>query len=198
MVTAPKPLPRMTEAEYLEWEARQDTRHEFVDGEVFAMVGVSRPHVYIVANLMRDLGVHLRGTPCSPMATDFKVRSPRGNYRYPDVFVECERKGGGTYHSEEPVLLIEVLSDSTRKIDERDKPLEYFNIPTLQEYVLIEQDFVKVQVLRRSQHWRADTYFLGDSIRFDSIDLDLPVEDVYERVETGELREWRERDADGE
>ena len=95
------------------------------------------------------------------------------------------------------MLIVDVLSESTRQIDERDKPLEYFNIPSLREYVLIEQDFVKVQVLRREQNWRADTYFLGDDIRFDSIDLDLPVEDVYERVETAVLTEWRSREAEG-
>lgn len=188
----------MTEAEYLAFENDNDheQRHEFVDGHLVAMVGAARPHVLIVASLMRHLGNALAGTRCAPMSNDFKVRSPRGNYRYPDIVVECAPSGGDRYHSEEPVLIVEVLSESTRKADERDKPLEYFNIPSLREYVLIEQDFVKVQVLRRDENWRADTYFLGDVIRFDSIDCDLPVEAVYERVETDELAEWRARDDD--
>lgn len=188
---------KMTEAEYLAFENDSDReqRCEFVDGRLVAMVGAARPHVLIVANLMRHLGNALAGTPCAPMSNDFKVRSPRGTYRYPDIVIECGGDGGDTYYSEDPVLIVEVISESTRRIDERDKPLEYFNIPSLKEYVLIEQDFVKVQVLRREQNWRADTYFLGDTIRFDSIDLDLPVENVYERVQTAELAAWRARNA---
>ena len=198
MATAPK-RGTMTESEYLEWEARQDTKHEFVDGEVFAMSGASSEHDLIAANLIRHFGNHLSGTRCVVRTSDMKLRSPRGNYRYLDMSVECDIAGRdrNTHFVDEPVLVIETLSESTRKTDERDKPLEYFNIPSLQEYVLIEQDFVKVQVLRREQNWRADTYFLGDDIRLDSIDLDLPVEDVYERVETAELTEWRSRDAEG-
>jgi len=193
MATAPKQPERISEADYLDFENDNEQRHEFVDGQIVAMVGAARPHIYIVGNLMRDFGVHLRGTGCIPMSNDIKVRSPRGNYRYPDIVVECTREKGGKHHTEEPVMIIEVLSESTRKTDERDKPLEYFNIPSLKEYVLIEQDFVKVQVLRRNANWRADTYFLGDAIRFDCIDFSLPVEDVYERVETDELRAWRTR-----
>ena len=88
-----------------------------------------------------------------------------------------------------PVIIVEVISRSTRRIDEKAKQLEYINIPTLKEYVMIEQDFVDVRVLRKSNDWRTSHYFLGETVHFESIDLTLPVEEIYYRVDNQDMSE---------
>jgi Uma2 family endonuclease len=99
---------------------------------------------------------------------------------------------GNDYFSTSPVLIVEVLSNSTRKRDLTTKLLQYINLPSVQEYVLIEQDIVSVQVLRRSNHWQSEYFFLGDSVTFESVDLTLTVEDVYDRVDNEDMNEFRQ------
>jgi Uma2 family endonuclease len=82
------------------------------------------------------------------------------------------------------------LSKSTRRIDETTKRFNYINIPTLQEYVLIEQDFVDIEVVRRSEGWQPKHYFLGDEVTFESIGLTLPVEEIYQRVKNQDMAEF--------
>ena len=88
------------------------------------------------------------------------------------------------------VILVEVLSRSTRKTDKNDKFLEYINIPTLQEYVLIEQDFVDIEIFRKKDNWFPKHYFLGDEVTFKSIELTLTVEEVYHRVNNEDMIEF--------
>lgn len=88
-----------------------------------------------------------------------KIRSPTGNYRYPDCMVVCEDEEPDDYYTRSPVILVEVISRSTRKVDEQTKRLEYINIPTLKEYVVIEQDYVDVAVYRLSDDWRSTHWF---------------------------------------
>lgn len=117
-----------------------------------------------------------------------KVKTPSGQYRYPDVLVACDSNFvDNKQATQTPVLIVEVLSHSTRKADEKTKLLEYINIPTLQAYMLIEQDFADVRVLRKSDDWRTTHYFLGEEIDFESIDLTLPVADIYDRVENQDM-----------
>jgi Uma2 family endonuclease len=94
--------------------------------------------------------------------------------------------------SENPVLIVEVLSKSTRKTDTAVKLLRYINLPSLQEYVLIEPDFVSVQMLRRYRHWLPEYYFLDDSVVFESIGLTLTVEEIYDRVDNADMNEFRQ------
>ena len=116
-----------------------------------------------------------------------KVKTSTGSFRYPDGMVVCEQDNENDYYKTKPVILVEVLSHSTRKIDEKDKLLEYINIPTLEEYVLIEQDFADVTVYRRSDDWRSTHYFLGEEIFFESIELAIAVSDIYHRVKNADM-----------
>ena len=109
-------------------------------------------------------------------------------YYYPDVLVNCPAITG--YFTENPLLLVEVLSDSTRRIDEHEKRLAYMQIASLEEYVLIAQDFVQIEVIRKNDGWRSSKYFLGDELTFSSIGLTIPVEDIYEGVENEDMVEW--------
>ena len=112
------------------------------------------------------------------------------NFFYPDVIVDCHFDETQPYYTETPVIIVEVLSRATRRTDETIKLLSYTNIPTLQEYVMIEQDFVDVQVLRRKEGWISRHYFLGDEVTFEAIDLTLPVEEIYARVQNEDMQEF--------
>lgn len=181
-----EPAKLMSVDQYLSDELNRDTKHELIDGSIFAMAGASKNHERIIQNLSRELGVHLKSSPCEPFGSDMKVRV-RDNFFYPDVLVDCSVDEDATYYTDSPVIIVEVISKSTRKNDKQRKFLEYINIPTLQEYIMIEQDYVDVTVCRKSEHWRAMHYFLGDSVTLESIDLTLPVEDIYLRVHNEDM-----------
>jgi Uma2 family endonuclease len=186
MATAPQ-LNLMTEAEYLSLEQTSDERHEFVDGQVYAMTGAHAHHNRIAGSVYRRLGNHLEGKPCQPYMADMKLRVA-GKYFYPDVMVDCSRLDG--YFSESPCLIVEVLSKSTRRMDKGVKLMAYTQIPSLEEYVLIEQDFVEVQVLRRRDGWFPHSFYLGDEVTLESVGLTMSVEAIYERVVNEDVEAW--------
>ncbi|MFI3219955.1 MAG: Uma2 family endonuclease, partial [Methylococcales bacterium] len=124
-----------------------------------------------------------------PFGSDMKLRI-NANFFYPDVMVDCLFDNSEPYFTQTPIIIVEVLSKSTRKKDTTLKLLSYINIPSLQEYVLIEQDFVDVQVFRRNENWLVRHYFLGDEVTFESIGLTLPVEDIYHRVQNDDMLEF--------
>lgn len=172
---------------YLAGERTSEIRHEYVDGDVFAMAGASMNHNRISANLIRHLGNHLAGTPCEVFNSDMMLKTAKSRYRYPDVVVSCDSGNDNENFLDNAVLLVEVISQSTRKADKEVKRLEYLQLPSLLEYVLIEQDFVEVEVLRRSDGWQPSYYYPGDEVWLESVDLRMPVADVYERVVNGDL-----------
>lgn len=182
-----KEMTFVSEADYLEGEKISDIKHEYMDGDVYAMSGAHANHNYLAGNLHTALNVHLKGKPCRPFTSDMKVKIGH-NYFYPDVFVDCSDVDG--YFTETPTLIIEVLSKSTRRMDETTKRMMYLQIPTLLEYVLVEQDIVRIEVARRSEGWQPMRYFLGDDIRFESVGLTLSVADIYDRVKNEDMREW--------
>ncbi len=181
----------ITPAQYLENERTSEMKHEYVDGQTYAMAGASPNHGRISANLIRRLGNQLDNSPCEPFSSDLMLKTPTGQYRYPDVMVVCDDEFiDNGYVTQTPVIIIEILSRSTRKIDERTKQLEYINIPTLKEYVLIEQDIVDIRVLRKSDDWRTSHYYLGESVYFESLDVTLSVEEIYNRVQNQDMTDF--------
>jgi Uma2 family endonuclease len=184
----------LSEEEYLANEQVSEIRHEFVDGQIYAMAGAGYNHNCISANVSSSFINHLRGTPCATFIADMKVRLGK-DYVYPDVLVDCGKMSGDDIFANSPVIIVEVLSPSTRKTDTTTKLIRYLNLPSLQEYVLIEQDFVSVQVLRRSQPWQPDYFYLGDTVTFASIGLTLKVEDIYDRVDNKDMAEFRQQQA---
>lgn len=177
----------INEEDYLAGELSAEIRHEYVDGQVYAMAGAHANHNRISSNVNAVLNVHLKGKPCQPYASDMKVKVG-SKYFYPDVMVDCSDADG--YFTESPTLIVEVLSHSTRRMDETTKRMAYLQIPSLQEYVLIEQDFVDIEVIRRSEHWQSRHYFLGDTVTLESVGLAVPVEDIYDRVKNRDVEEW--------
>jgi Uma2 family endonuclease len=124
---------------YLAWEAEQTNKHEYHDGEVFAMAGASEAYVTVALNVAMALRNHLRGSPCSVFISDMKLRVEEDNaFFYPDVFVTCAESDRSQSDSKSaPVLIVEVLSPTTSAFDRGAKFAAYRKLPTLREYALI-------------------------------------------------------------
>ena len=176
----------ITEEDYLNGELMSEIKHEYIDGDIFAMAGASKNHQRISVNVTRQLGNLLENTPCEPFSSDLKVKVG-SKYFYPDVMVVCNDDENNEYYTESPTIIVEVLSRSTRRIDETIKKMAYQTIPSLQEYVLIEQDVVDVEVCKRSEGWVSKHYFMGDELTFESLNLMLSVEDLYHRVKNEDV-----------
>lgn len=181
----------MSEEAYLQGELISEIKHEYIDGAVFAMTGASKNHQRIAGNVFAELKGHLKKTPCEPFASDIKVKVS-SKFFYPDVMVVCKDESGNDYYTETPIIIVEVLSKSTRRMDETAKKFAYQTLPTLKEYVLIEQDFVDVEVCRRSEGWVSRHYFMGDSVTFESVGLTLSVADIYDRVDNDDVASFVE------
>ncbi len=184
-----KTTKQISAEDYLDAELSSEIKHEFVDGEIYAMVGGSDNHDYIVGNIFGEFHQHLKHSTCRPFTSDKKLKTAKGNFRYPDCMVVCEADNEDPYYKTKPVILVEVLSQSTQKIDRKDKLLEYINIPSLQEYLIIEQNYVDIEVFRRNHDWFSRHYFLGDELTLESINLTLSVADIYHRVENDDIAE---------
>lgn len=181
--------------DYLAGERVSDIKHEYIDGEVYAMTGTSLNHNRIIGNLYADLRAHLADTPCEVFTSDIKVKA-QNNFFYPDLIVDCESKNGDAYVTESPLIIVEVLSKTTRKLDQTLKRLAYQSLPSLQEYVLIEQDFVDIEVSRRSNHWQPEHYYLGDQVYLAAVDLRLPVDAIYARVQNEDMQAFTQTAAE--
>jgi len=182
-------LTKVTEAEYLAGEKIAEIKHEFIDGEIYAMSGASKNHERVSGNVFVNLHAHLQNSRCEPFSSDVKVKVG-GDFFYPDAMVVCDDQTEDDYYTETPTIIIEVFSKSTRRYDATIKRTAYQSIPTLQEYVLIEQDFVDVEVSKKKDQWSSRHYLLGDSLILESIGLTIKVEDLYQRVQNEDMREF--------
>lgn len=169
-------------ADYLKNELDSDSKHEYIEGQMYAMAGASKNHQRITLNISSIFKTHLKNTPCDTFASDIKVKIGDLAVFYPDVIVDCEPETANEYYTEQPLIIVEVLSKSTRRMDETTKRRLYQTLPSLQEYVLIEQDIVDIEICRRSEGWQPEHYFMGDGIIFAAIELTVSVNDIYERV----------------
>lgn len=170
--------------DYLQGELISDIKHEYVNGEVYAMAGAKRWHNMISMNLSIILGSHLRSTPCHLYNSDMKVgilTKSDDCFYYPDLHVSCEQTNNDLYNVE-PKLIIEVLSDSTERKDRTEKFRDYRQLKSLQEYVLVAQEEQRVEIYRRNQNF--DLALLTDEASFtlESIDLSLTLADVYQDI----------------
>jgi Uma2 family endonuclease len=175
---------RLTVEEYLEMERSSPVKHEYVAGIIYAMAGASDAHNVISGNLYMALRRHLKGTPCHTYFADVKARlEEAGCFYYPDVMVSCEQPGD-RYYRERPVLIVEVLSPSTAGRDKGEKWRNYQTLPSLKEYVLVSQDSMDVRVFRRDEsgEWRQCIYTDGATIALASVELEIPIEQVYEEA----------------
>jgi len=172
--------------EYLACERDSDIRHEYIDGELYAMVGASRPHNLITGNLHAALHNHLRGSPCRVYSHDMKVRIEAANrFYYPDLMVCCSAVEAepDEYYETKPVLVIEVLSPSTAPRDRWEKRITYQRLESLLEYVLVAQDTIHAEIYRRLPGgWEREACQVNDKMRLPSIGFELALTAIYEGV----------------
>ena len=181
----------LTPEEYLQLEANSDIKHEYIDGEVYAMAGATDTRVTIAGNIFALLLSQLRGSGCRVYISDMKVRIENKNrFYYPDVLVSCEdRDRENSTFKKFPNLIIEVLSDSTEAFDRGDKFADYRSLPSLQEYVLVNTRKARIECFRRTKEdlWLLQFYELEDSqFELTSVGFTRKISDVYEEVEFDE------------
>ena len=129
--------------DYLQGELSSDIKHEYVNGDVYAMAGASEAHNLVTGNLFAALHNHLRGTSCKVFVSDMKTyiqTKTVDRFYYPDIQVCCQKEDAAHYYKQSPTLIIEVLSDSTQRADRVEKFDNYRQIKSLEEYVLVSQD----------------------------------------------------------
>ncbi len=185
-----QPQSYLSPADYLVIERNAEFKSEYFNGEMFAMSGASEAHNIIVLNVGAEIRQHLKKRPCKVYANDMRVKiSPTGLYTYPDLVVVCGQARFDDAHLDtllNPTLIIEVLSDSTEADDRGRKFAHYRSLDSLAEYVLIAQDRPQVESYRRQpdQHWLlTESRSLESVLRQDSIDGDLALAEVYDKVE---------------
>jgi len=176
-----------SEEEYLRLEAQSPIKHEYVNGEMFAMTGGTLRHNTIAGNMLVALRGHLRETPCRVFINDVRVRVEKAHsYYYPDLLVTCARGAQAidlnAVTVDDPVLVIEVLSASTEATDRREKLLAYRSLPSLSEYVLISQDDARVEIHRRRGDigWEKIEYSGPETVELTSIGLKIGMREIYE------------------
>jgi Uma2 family endonuclease len=172
--------------EYLEGEKFSEIKHEYIDGQVYAMAGASDAHVTVVGNLFVLLRNHFRGSGCRVYMADMKAQIDVINrYFYPDVMVTCDtRDREFEYFKCYPSLIIEVLSESTEGYDRGKKFASYRHLESLQEYVLISPRQMSVECFRRNEkgQWVLYPYEKGEEVHLASVDFRCAIAEIYEDV----------------
>ncbi len=183
-MTAAESIGVMTYAEYVAFERQAQHKHEYVNGEVYAMAGGSPEHARLAARAAAQLVSKLVDRPCEVFSSDLRVHNPATQRStYPDVTVVCDRieRASNDEHAViNPMLIVEVLSDGTESQDRGDKWRHYRSIPSLQTYVLVSQHEPMVEVFRRAgQMWQYQAAGAGETIALDDQGLCLDVDALY-------------------
>jgi Uma2 family endonuclease len=200
-MSAVKPIELLTPEQYLEGEAQARHKHEYVAGQAYMMAGASSTHSRMSTAFAGAMVRRLRGKPCEPFDSDMKLRIERPfdtRFYYPDGMVVCDPRPTGVWQ-DKPVVLLEVISPSSRRIDCGEKLQAYLTIPTLDAYLLAEMSEPKVTVYQRNASgvFVAGVYEgLDATIPLPAIACELPLAELYERVDFAAAR--RDDEADGE
>ncbi len=186
MSTAPHKYP-ISVSDYLSGELISDQKHEFVDGTVYGTSGASARHNRIATNMTIAIGAQLRGQPCEVFNSDMKIRIRQIRslqFYYPDLSVVCQPNPDADLFQDQPVVVVEVLSDSTRRVDEYEKREAYLTINSLNCYLLLEQNSPSAVVYRRGDKGfeREDYEGLEAVIPLSEIGCQLSLAEAYSKV----------------
>ena len=177
-----------TPEEYLAWERSSDAKHEYFDGEVFAMAGASEEHNLLVSNIVATLWIALRQRTCKVYPSDLRVKIPStGLYTYPDASVICDRPEFEDDTADtllNPQIIFEVLSDSTEDYDRGTKFKQYRSIPSFREYVLVSQTEILVEhsIRQGDGSWLLRDHGAGERLLLASIGCEISVDELYLKV----------------
>jgi Uma2 family endonuclease len=173
--------------EFLAFERASAEKHEYYQGEVFAMSGAGNRHNSIQVNLIVTLGTLLKGKPCRPYGSDMRLHIPENTlFTYPDVAVYCHETKSEDLNEDnavEPTVIIEILSPSTRSYDRGDKFKLYREISSLKEYILVDTESILIEIFRLNaqNHWELEEYKSVDqSLEITSLNLSIPMTEIYE------------------
>ena len=174
-------------ADYLAGELVSNVKHEYISGAVFAMVGARNAHNMIAVNALLAFGTRLKGQTCRPFNSDTKIRiriSDHVRFYYPDMSVVCQGNALSDTFQDQPVVIVEVLSEGTRRLDDGEKRDAYFTIPSLTHYILLEQDGIVAVVYQRvgQKFERQEFTDIDDVITLDNLSLSLPLREFYDGV----------------
>lgn len=174
------------EQDYLAAEKSSEVRHEYVDGQIFAMAGSSKRHNRIALNVAASLNTAGEQQGCETFTSDIKVRLvERRTYYYPDVVVSCESDDADDYYLESPCLIVEVLSKSTWQKDYQEKLLAYQTIPSLQTYLIVSQDEMNVDCFHKDSKgdwWVKHLKQVEDVLMLDCPHMQLALKDIYNGI----------------
>lgn len=177
---------RLSAQEFLAWEEQQETKHELVGGKVYGMAGAKKRHERIKGNIYYDVRSKLPANgPCEPFGSDIKVAIPNGNYRYPDLVIDCgQSKDIDTVFAETPTVIFEILSPSNRWYDRANKIADYQLLTACRHIVIVWSTAARIEVLSRTddQSWahRAEVYEGRDAqLVLPALNIKVPLEDVY-------------------
>jgi Uma2 family endonuclease len=178
----------VTPEAYLASELKSPTKHEYVGGAVYAMTGTRNIHNVIAGNIFGSLGTRLRGKKCRPFNSDTKVRVRFPNhvrFYYPDVQVVCQPNSMEESFQDQPNVIVEVLSESTRRMDEGEKLDAYLTIPSLETYLLVDSSNKEVVVEQRGSNGFQRSILIGDDgvVPLPCLGFDLPLAEIYEGVQ---------------
>ncbi len=175
--------PYLSVEEYLKYEKESPVKHEYVGGQLYAMAGASKQHARLAGNLFNRLDDHLAEDECEPFISDMKVYVDETLFYYPDVVVACDDPD--PYYRREPILIVEVTSPTTERIDRHEKLPAYKPIKSLKELLFVAQDRVQIEIHRRQSDGTWQTEILTDlneELHLQSVGLTLRVAQVYRRV----------------
>jgi len=180
---------KLTVAEYLEYEKESDQKHEYYQGELFAMADAKVAHNRIVTRLTVLVGQQLRGKTCEPFNSDQRIHVPANTlFTYPDISIVCgpvKTLNNDNYNILNPSIIIEVLSPGTKNYDRGEKFQLYRDIPTLKEYVLIDSQFLHIEAFRINAqgHWELEEYNTAiATLLMPLIGVAIPVHEIYEGI----------------
>ncbi len=187
-MTAARKIEIVTVEDYLEGELRSQVKHEYLGGTIYAMAGARNVHNAIATRLLALFDAQLRGRPCQPFNSDTKVRlrlPTHTRFYYPDGMIVCHSNPSNDSFQDNPVVIAEVLSDATRRIDEGEKKDAYLTIPSLNAYLLIETNQPRVVVYRRTETLFVPEVYADDdaTIPLDDVDCSISLAELYERVD---------------
>lgn len=186
-MTAAKKQDLVSVEEYLAAEMTSPIKHEYIGGVVHAMAGARNEHNHIVLNIVTALKIRLRGKPCQPWNSDTKIRirlPSQFRFYYADASVICEPNDRKIAYQDKPVVVVEVLSRSTRRLDLGEKKDAYSSIPSLQVYLVVEQESAKVVAFRRSGASFVREVYEGEDalVPLSEIGTDLPLAEIYDEA----------------
>jgi Uma2 family endonuclease len=172
-----------TVSQFLEWEERQPLRYEFDGAQAVAMTGGTAAHDAIAVNLGAALVTRLRGKPCRPHGGNLKIQTAT-SIRYPDAFVSCSPIDPRATVTHEPVVMFEVLSQSTAGIERIVKNREYQSLPSVMRYVMQEQDQIAATVFeRRGDDWVGHVLADDAVLAMPEIGIEVPLAELYEGID---------------